>query len=390
MIGYVLDGMRVRRAMGLPEGAGTPGWYDISSWPQQAFCNAPSGRRRNVLQWGSPQSAVMKHFLRRLLAGSNLSEEAKRRASEKLMSGIWIALRERGNDPLLKQAQKNGTFCLDPRWLRIKPTAADELWECGTCATLSSHNIRGICPRTLCPGTLMPADQGRLDGNHYRVLYECRGLPPELLAEEHTAQIDAEEARRRQDRFKNGDIHLLSSSTTFEVGVDLGDLEAVFLRNVPPESFNYAQRAGRAGRRGTPGLVLTYCRRNPHDLYHYENPVSRVIAGTIHPPRLQMTNEKIVLRHMVAVALSEFFKKYCERFRNVETLVGGWQEPKATNDLRGFCENNGKLKETLLQIVPEELHGRVGLDGDGWIIKVAGKDSRLELAEAEVCSDFRK
>ena len=67
------------------------------------------------------------------------------------------------------------------------------------------------------------------------------------MAEEHTAQIDSDEARQRQDKFKNGDIHLLSSSTTFEVGVDLGDLEAVFLRNVPPEPFNYTQRVGRAG-----------------------------------------------------------------------------------------------------------------------------------------------
>ncbi len=44
-----------------------------------------------------------------------------------------------------------------------------------------------------------------------------------------------------------------------------------------------------AGWRDTPGLVLTYCRRNPHDLYHYEDPEGRVIAGPIHPPRLHMT-----------------------------------------------------------------------------------------------------
>ena len=388
LIGYLLDEMRPRRAMNLPGGAGSPTWSDISPWPQQAFGVAPPGRRRNVLRWGGPQSAVVSHFLRRLLAGSGLSEDGKRSASMELMTEIWRALREHAHDPVLQPARENGTFRLDPRWLRTKPASLDEIRECGTCATLASYNVRGVCPRNVCPGTLSPASRERLDGNHYRILYESPGLPPSLCAEEHTAQIDAEEARQRQDRFKNGDIHLLSSSTTFEVGVDLGDLDSVFLRNVPPESFNYAQRAGRAGRRGTPGLVLTYCRRNPHDLYHYEDPVDRVINGAIHPPRLHMTNEKIVLRHMVAVALSEFFKKDRVRFHNAETFVGGWHAPQATSDLYGFCEDNGELKETMSRIVPENMHARVGLEDDAWIANIAGENSRLALAEAEVCADY--
>ena len=168
----------------------------------------------------------------------------------------------------------NGTFRFDPRWLRIKLAGSDEVWECDTCATLSTHNIRSVCPRNRCPGTLVRANQGRLKENHYRILYESTDLPPALSVEEHTAQIESDEARQRQDNFKNGGIHLLSSSTTFKVGVDLGDLEVVFLRNVPPEPFNYTQRVGRAGRRETPGLALTYCHRNPHDLYHYEDPVT--------------------------------------------------------------------------------------------------------------------
>ena len=70
LIEYLLDEMRPRRAMNLPRGADTPTWNDISPWPQQAFGIAPPGRRRNVLQWGGPQSAVVSHFLRRLLAST--------------------------------------------------------------------------------------------------------------------------------------------------------------------------------------------------------------------------------------------------------------------------------------------------------------------------------
>ena len=388
LIGYLLDELRPRRAMNLPKSAGTPAWSDISPWPQRAYGIGQPGKRRNVSEWGSPQSAVVRHFLRRLLAGSGLSDEQKRSESTKLMKNVWRTLRNHASDPILAPGTVNGTFRLDPRWLRIRPAEPEDIWECGTCATLSTHNVRDVCPRNRCPGTLSRADQAHLETNHYRILYESNDLPPVLSAEEHTAQIDSDEARQRQDKFKDGGIHLLSSSTTFEVGVDLGDLEAVFLRNVPPEPFNYTQRVGRAGRRETPGLALTYCRRNPHDLYHYEDPVNRVITGEVHPPRLRMTNEKIILRHMVATALSAFFRGNRGRFNKVENFVGGWTNPRATADLKQFFGGNGKLTDALRQIVPEAIHDRAGLKDDAWMDKVAGPQSRFAQMEAEVCADY--
>ena len=388
LIGYLLDEMRTQHAMNLPKDAGTPHWNDIlPTRSQQAFGNAPPGKRSNVKQWGGPGSAVVKYFLHRLLENSGLSKYEKKQASEKLMKEIWCVLRNDASESVLQPGKENGTFRLDPSWLRIKQVGMDEIWECDTCATLASHNVRGICPRNRCPGTLLPARVEHLDDNHYRILYKSLDLPPELCAEEHTAQIRPEEAHKRQDRFKDGKTHLLSSSTTFEVGVDLGDLESVFLRNVPPESFNYAQRAGRAGRRETSGLVLTYCRRRPHDLYHYEDPKNRVLGGKIHPPRLLMTNEKIVRRHMVAVVLSEFFKEKKERFINVQHFVGDWYAPQATNDIRDFCMGNDELKDTLSRIVPRDMRLQLGLENNNWVEKIAGKESRLVLTETEVCTD---
>ena len=387
---YLLDELRPRRAMNLPKGAGTPTWSDVSPWPQRAYGIGPPGRRRNVSQWDSSQSSVVRHFLRRLLTDSGLSDDQKRSASTKLLDGVWRALRNYTGAPILSSGTVNGTFRLDPRWLRIRPAGPEDIiWECDACATLSTHNVRGVCPRNRCPGTLSRADQAHLKMNHYRILYESDDLPPVLSAEEHTAQIDSDEARQRQDKFKNGGIHLLSSSTTFEVGVDLGDLEAVFLRNVPPEPFNYTQRVGRAGRRDTPGLALTYCRRNPHDLYHYEDPENRMIGGTVHPPRLRMTNEKIILRHMVATALSAFFRENGERFYKVANFVKNWANPHATADLKKFCEGNSELTDSLRQIVPENMHDRVRLKDDNWIDNFTGSQSRFARVEAELCADYR-
>ena len=394
LLGYLMDELRVRRAMNLPEGPEVPVWSDVSTRNQQAYGLGKPGNRRNVAEWGGPQSTIVSHFLCRLLADSSLSDDGKRSKSIRIMKDVWRTLRDRDgrygktDDHILTRAQANGTFRLNPRFLRTTLAESYEIWECDTCASLTPHNVRNVCPRNKCPGNLKPADQSRLRENHYRILYESEDFPPVLSAEEHTAQIESDEARERQDRFKNGETHLLSSSTTFEVGVDLGDLEVVFLRNVPPEPFNYTQRVGRAGRRETPGLAVTYCRRNPHDLYHFENPKERVIEGKVRPPRLQMTNTKIVIRHMVAAALSAFFKENSARFAKVEAFVGDWSNPCAVSDLKRFCENNDELRDSLKQIVPEKMYKDTGLAGDGWIDNLAGPESRFASVEAEVCADY--
>ena len=391
---YLLDSLRMRYALDLPDDPAVPPWSEVS--PERsptAFSRTKPGRRRNVSEWGGSQSAVVKHFLRRLLADGTLSEKEKTAAAVKLMKDIFDAIREhdrrsrREGDRLLVSA--NGAFRLNHRWLRVKLAEPGEIFECDTCATVSAQDIRGVCPRNGCPGSLRAAALESLGENHYRRLYQT-DLPAALRAEEHTAQIDSEEARQRQDEFKAGGIHLLSSSTTFEIGVDLGDLEVVFLRNVPPEPFNYTQRAGRAGRREKAGLALTYCRRNPHDLYHYEDPEMRVIKGTIQPPHLRMTNDKIILRHVAAAALSAFFRHptNLHKFHNVSTLIGNWDIPSAVSDLRLFCEGNLVLEESLRRIVPLEMHDRVGLGDGGWVETIAGPDSRFADAQAEVCADY--
>jgi very-short-patch-repair endonuclease len=126
-----------------------------------------------------------------------------------------------------------------------------------------------------------------------------------LEAREHTAQVPAEAREERERRFETADLPVLYCSPTMELGVDIRDLNAVNLRNVPPTPANYAQRSGRAGRSGQPALVLSYCTStSSHDQYYFRRRPD-IVAGAVAPPRLDLANEDLVRAHMHAVWLAE-------------------------------------------------------------------------------------
>jgi hypothetical protein len=147
-----------------------------------------------------------------------------------------------------------------------------------------------------------------------------------IIAAEHTAQLNAAQSeevfskaeeyellfqdvditRPGPDEKRHSAIDVLSCTTTMEVGIDIGKLSGVALRNMPPSRANYQQRAGRAGRRGNAvATVLAFGSADTHDDHYFREP-AQMIRGPVDDPVLSLDNDEIARRHVVAYLLQRY------------------------------------------------------------------------------------
>lgn len=256
------------------------------------------------------------------------------------------------------------------------------IYVCDVCGKTTTMNCKDMCTTLKCGGHLRRiTHDSLLKDNHYAKLYQSSLMQP-LHIKEHTAQLGREEQQKYQEMFVNKEINALSCSTTFEMGVDVGDLETVYLRNMPPSPANYVQRAGRAGRgKNAAAFSLTYAKLSSHDFTYFKNP-ENMITGKIGVPLFTVRNEKIILRHIFAVALSDFFAKQVDVYNsnNADVLLSGdgWER---------FCaylsSKPEHLKDVLKASIPESMHRVMGINDFSWTEKLVGKDGVLKVAVDE-------
>ena len=149
--------------------------------------------------------------------------------------------------------------------------------------------------------------------------------PMAIIASEHTAQLNSAQAdqvfstaEEHELLFQDVDLGLdesdrerpaidvLSCTTTMEVGIDIGTLSGVSLRNMPPARANYQQRAGRAGRRGSAVATVTaFGSADSHDEHYFEQP-DQMIRGAVDDPTLTLDNIEIARRHVTAYLLQKY------------------------------------------------------------------------------------
>lgn len=321
-------------------------------------------KKRKIFAW-IPDTATnarnrRSDYVERVLQSLGLEKTVN---SNELLEGIWRLLSDAGS-PFSKLLKRENDRVAGPLWrlnhefLQIQLATPDaQFFNCNVCGRTTPFNAGDVCGRFKCTGKLVSIDfDSSMWNQHYRSLYQ-RSAIAGLIAREHTAQLSKKEASETQQKFIDGEINVLSSSTTFELGVDVGELQAVLLRNVPPSTANYLQRAGRAGRRSdSAALILTYAQRRPHDLAQFANPL-RMIAGEMRAPYVNLDNARIFMRHMYSVFFATYFKAFPSTFGDAQGLFLPNSDGSTSIEHMGrwLEENETALKFRYQALLPGEL-----------------------------------
>ncbi len=357
---FLLDLIRRSRAIG--DLGGRLDLTDSSIWgegrdsPSIAWSlTATSGstRQRRLLPQGKRHTAATWVLVQRL---GLPNEEARA-----LLEAFWReAVKPRHR--LLQKVRNGHVLNVAAMW--IVSGRDRSLHRCTSCGRRRLFDLGGVCTQYRCDGRTEPVPETEretwIDNNHY--VHRYRGAPLAAIAREHTAAIGVGERTRIEERFRQGDINLLSCTTTMELGVDIGELEAVFCRNVPPGIANYQQRAGRAGRRAQAAPVaLMLARSSRYDQSQF-HALQSFLQSVPRPPYLALDNPSFFRRHQVSC------------------LVAGWLDHR----LRG-SERTGapRLVDVLGDRLGKEEEKGIRRDLDRWLGTGEGERA-VAVAEAMI------
>ncbi len=285
-----------------------------------------------------------------------------------VLSGLWSALTNPAGllpGMLTSETKSNQgiVYALNPDAVLVETVSSTtRVFQCDVCRRMAPLSVANVCPRFKCKGKLHALSQTELNriksDGHYASLYAQDQLIS-MVASEHTAQLETKYAAEVQQDFISGRVNVLSSSTTFELGVDVGELQAVLLRNMPPSVANYIQRAGRAGRRAdSAALILTYAQRKPHDLSMFGDPVS-MVAGKMRAPFVDLNNERILKRHIFSVFFSAFFKDSgISKLPTAGEFLSDGPSGLGNKMISWLNDHNASLKVRFLAVLPAPLRDR--------------------------------
>ncbi|BCD99225.1 DEAD/DEAH box helicase [Marinagarivorans cellulosilyticus] len=199
---------------------------------------------------------------------------------------------------------------LDASAIVIKNSAMETIYKCSSCGLKQHYVVKDKCTAFGCIGDVTPCNSEDRSPNRNHYIHSYTLAESNIVsAREHTASLSTDLREKIESHFFDSKVNVLSCTTTMEVGVDLGELEAVVNLNVPPGVANYQQRTGRAGRRAQAApFCVTIARNSHYDRVVFSN-FKSYLAKQATDPVVCLTNATIIQRHQLSILLAGFLEE---------------------------------------------------------------------------------
>ncbi|QIK50880.1 DEAD/DEAH box helicase [Jeotgalibaca porci] len=275
--------------------------------------------RRFSRQTGITEDTIFNRNFTKLLKNLQLTNEEIEILKEAFMTTLDTNNNRSDSHLFIRPDMVSLTYEPDHEW-----------YKCSVCNKVFPFSIEETCLQCFAEDSTFIMKKSEYEGiSFYRdpiieaIEKDDKTAMRRINTEEHTAQLSHKDQMDNmwstteeyellfQDVPIEGKapVDILSCTTTMEVGIDIGSLTAVGLRNIPPMRENYQQRAGRAGRRSSAiSTIVTFINNGPHDNYYFYNP-ERIISGEPRTPDIDVNNIKLIRRHLNVVLLSSYLRR---------------------------------------------------------------------------------
>ncbi|MGO9837594.1 MAG: DEAD/DEAH box helicase [Polyangiaceae bacterium] len=162
-----------------------------------------------------------------------------------------------------------------------------------------------------------------------------RGIDPDRIMAYRGGYLPGQR-RDIEQRLRNGQILCVVATNALELGIDIGELDAVVCAGYPGSIAATWQRFGRAGRRGAESICVLVASSAPLDQYLVREP--RFLLGApIEEARIDPDNVEVLVQHVKCAAFELPFKRG-EAF--------GSLSPDETSEALSFLASNRVLHES--------------------------------------------
>jgi DEAD/DEAH box helicase domain-containing protein len=159
------------------------------------------------------------------------------------------------------------------------------------------------------------------------------------------------ETRRRVERgLREGEILCVVATNALELGIDIGDLDAVVCAGYPGSVAGTWQRFGRAGRRGGTSIAIMVCTSAAIDQYLARDPGHLLAAGA-EEARIDPANVEVVIQHLKCAAFEAPFELAAAGSRPAHPNPPAGEsylslDPAATRDALDYLAGHGLVHES--------------------------------------------